>query len=203
MNEINLPLCVVFDPYPELVVDIVSWSSITSLDRFVSMTASSSKRGLNLHRSNKKLVSFREQQKQLPVNGVNLIGFLLLPEPDGGERILRDLVWDAPAAVSLLPIYVDQPFQHLPVFCQYSPVIGANNWQWSDYKTQITNLPSEALFAAVHCSVFTVLRMMMNNKDLGNSKDSVPASEAFRVEWLHFIFRCNNCCKNHRSAGWL
>ena len=38
---------------------------------------------------------------------------LLLPEPDGGERILRDLVRDLLAGLSLLPIYVDQPFQHL------------------------------------------------------------------------------------------
>lgn len=39
----------------------------------------------------------------------------------------------------------------------------------------------------VHRSVFTVLRMIMNKKDLGNSKDSVPASQPFRVEWLHLI----------------
>ena len=41
------------------------------------------------------------------------------------------------------------------------------------------------------CSEFsvdwTVLRMIMNKKDLGNSKDSPPASQPFRVEWLHLI----------------
>ena len=65
-------------------------------------------------------------------------------------------------AVPSCPYTLTSHFNIWTALCQYSPVIGGNNSQWSDYKAQITNLPSIALSS--------LLRMIVNKKDLGNSK---------------------------------
>ena len=69
---------------------------------------------------------------------------LLLPEPDGGERILRDLVRDLLAGLPLLPIYVDQPFQHLGsllssvnTYIHQSLVVTTHNGQIIKHKSLI------------------------------------------------------------------
>ena len=145
-------------------------------------------------------MTFIEQTKAaLPVNWVNLISFLLLlPEPDGGERVLGDLVWDALAGLALVPVYVDQPFQHLDCPPSLSSSVNihqslvltllttttTDNGQIIKHKSLIFLLWHCCSLFSVHC---TVLGMIMNKKDLGNSKDSAPASQPFRVEWLHLI----------------